>query len=626
MKLCYRLDGEPVAEPAAIPGFSETYDVIVVGLGTAGAIAAIAAAKRGHRVLGIERLNCMGGTGTAGTVQGYYFGSRGGQFEQMDTETKQLAKNGYTTTGGVSGELKKLVLQRHAVEAGVVIRYEASVIGVYRDERRVAGVRYKAADGIHDAGATVLIDSTGDAECCAMAGGTFRLGRESDGLQQPYSNVLKRITSSGAHQFYTDSGYVDPTDGSSVSDAIIDSALRTTHLKERYETEGRFVYIAPQLGIREGRFIEGDCNITLPDFFADRLADNPVFYAYSNLDNHSKDVALESEAYQDWIVGASLWGLNLSVPVPLGAMLPRGLDGLIVAGRCIALDHDMATCVRMKRDMQKCGEAAGIAASLAVERGIAPREVPYAELAALLRATGCLDERNHVGFRLPNAARTEPFPEARWLTDKETIRRQLASESPGIAIWSAKRLGAAISGELKKWMALAPDTHLARNSAIALALLADADAIPLLRQMARERDPFVPQTSRKYNQVRGYTAIYLLGKLADRDIVPDLLALMNDRASFANRSTDAEFINSDDEYYFQYFTFSLAALFRICDKHADLRAPVAKEIESILGQPGLSLSVTLKPSKDQHFEMSGIIRRYAERKLSQWLLPAAGGA
>lgn len=618
MKLFYRLNRKPVSEPADSVAFSSAYDVIVVGLGTAGASAAIAAARRGQRVLGIERLNCMGGTGTAGTVQGYYFGSRGGQYEAFDEETRRLGRNGYTATGGVSGELKKLVLQQHAAAAGVELQYEASVIGVFMEGSRMAGVRYKGPDGLYDVAALVVIDSTGDAECCAMAGASFRMGRESDGLQQPFSNVIKRISNGGAHQFYTDSGYVDPTDGDSVSDAIIDSALRSTHLKERYEADGRFVYVAPQLGIREGRFIDGDDNVTLPDLFADRLTDKPVFYAYSNLDNHSKDVAFESEAYQDWIVGASLWGLNFSVPVPFGAMLPRGLDGVIVAGRCIALDHDMATCIRMKRDMQKCGEAAGVAASMAVERSIPPREVPYAELAELLRSTGCLDERNHVGFRLPNLARTEPFPEAIWLSEPEAIREQLSGESAGIAIWSAKRLGPAIRSELKQWMTEPAGTHLARNSALALALLGDSEAIPLLRQMVMERDPFVPQTSRKYNQVRGYAAIYLLGKLRDRGIVPELLTILRDRASFANRSTDAEFINSDDEYYFQYATFSLAALFRICEQHADLRADVAGQVRTLLDDPGFSLTVTLKPSKDQHYEMAGIVRRYAERNLSRW--------
>ncbi|GAA3404431.1 FAD-dependent oxidoreductase [Paenibacillus hodogayensis] len=631
MKLLYRLDKQGMEQPVpAGHSFPEAYDIAVVGLGTAGALAAISAARRGHRVLGIERLNCMGGTGTAGTVQGYYFGSRGGLYEALDEEVAALGHHGFTKTGGVNGELKKAVLEKHASEAGVTVLYECSVIGVYMDGEKTVGLRWLGPDGLCEAGARVIIDCTGDAEVCVTAGGAFRMGRSSDGQCQPFSNVIKQVTGYGVHQFYTDSGYVDPTDGDSISQAIIDSALRTTHLKDRYEAKDRLIYVAPQLGIREGRFIDGEYNITLDDFLQDRLSDQPVFYAYSNLDNHSKDVALESESYQDWIVAASLWGLNVSVPVPLGALIPRQMDGMLVAGRCIALDHDMATLVRMKRDMQKCGEAAGIAASLAIELDVPLRGVPHAALSALLRSTGCLDERNHVGLRLPDPAKNDLGTDPRWLAEIPAIRLALASDRPGIAIWSAKRLGARINDELRQWLLSGEsDEQLRRHSAIALALQEDRAAVPLLRQMVRERDSYVPRTSRKYNQVRGYAAIYLLGRLADAEIVPELLNILSDRDSFANVSTDVEFINSDEEYYFQFFTFSLTALFRIGDKHVETRQAIARAVGELVVQPDFALSVTLKPSKDQHYEMTGTILRLVESKLRQWgesELPAPGTA
>ncbi|CAG7614631.1 hypothetical protein PAESOLCIP111_01731 [Paenibacillus solanacearum] len=618
MKQSYRLDRHVVQQERPDAPFAATYDVIVVGLGTAGAFAAISAARRGHKVLGLERLNCMGGTGTAGTVQGYYFGSRGGAYEPLDEEVAAMGQKGYTRTGGVNGELKKYVLERHAAEAGVTIRYESTVTGVFLEGNKVTGVRWFGPNGMEEAGATVVIDCTAEAEVSVMAGAAFRFGRASDGMAQPFSNVIKRTTDTGVHQFYTDSGYVDPTDGDSVSEAILDSALRSTHLKERYEPSDRLIYVAPLLGIREGRFIEGEADVLLADVLADKVTGEPVFYAYSNLDNHSKDVALESETYQDWIVAASLWGINFSVPIPLGAMIPKGVDGLLVAGRCIALDHDMATCVRMKRDMQKCGEAAGVAAALSIEGGVPLRSVPYPELASLLRATGCLDERNDVGIRVPVGVVPTGDTSHQWLTDTGAIRLGLMSDKPGIAIWSAKRLGDRIRAELKQWLHQPDDAHLSRNSAIALALLEDRASLPLLRQMARERDSYVPRTSRKYNQVRGYTAIYLLGKLADTDIVPELIALMRDRASFTNVSTDAEFINSDEEYYFQYFTFSLAALLRIGDRHEDRRKAIAEAVADMIGQSDFSLTITLKPSKDQQYAMTDTIRRYAASKLRQW--------
>src|SRR5690606_2141771 len=109
------------------------YDLIVVGLGTAGAISAIVAAERGLKVLAIDKLNCMGGTGTAGEVLSYYFGSRGGKFEEIDNKVASYRSELYTPSVGVNGEIKKFVMEQMALEAGVDIRYESSVTGVLLD-------------------------------------------------------------------------------------------------------------------------------------------------------------------------------------------------------------------------------------------------------------------------------------------------------------------------------------------------------------------------------------------------------------------------------------------------------------------------------------------------------------
>src|SRR5690606_2221404 len=84
--------------------FEEDYDVIVVGLGTAGSLAALTAAKQGCKVLGIEALYCMGGTHSAGAIQNYYFGSKGGYFEEIDERVREKEHSGYPVWGGGSAE------------------------------------------------------------------------------------------------------------------------------------------------------------------------------------------------------------------------------------------------------------------------------------------------------------------------------------------------------------------------------------------------------------------------------------------------------------------------------------------------------------------------------------------
>jgi hypothetical protein len=618
-----RINKELVQHEVGDPAFSQHYDVIVVGLGTAGSIAAIAAARQGCKVLGLETLNCMGGTGTAGAILSYYFGIRGGMHEELDEEAKQMEDEGYPKRGKISGDLKKIMLERNALESGVTIGYEATVIGVYLEGKTVKGVRWISPEGIQEAGSTIVIDCTGNADVCIMAGCEFRFGRELDGQGQPYSNVFEQVEGRLVAAFYTDSGYVDPTDGEDVSRAIIESATLTTHLKESYSDNPRMLRMAPMLGIREGRFIEGEEQVTLTAFLHDHTSSEPVLYAYSNLDNHSKDIAFESTEQQDWIVGASLWGLNFSVPIPLGALIPKGFDGLMTAGRCMAIDHDISGCVRMKREMQKSGEAAATAAAIAIKSGIPVRDVPYESLFPVLSATGCLNEQLFVRFKDTSLPRetwmiTERNPSYIWLTDKAAIRAGLSGEKPGIAIWSAKRLGSEIHEELRQWLEQTEDVHLRRNSAFALALLGDSAPIPILREMVMERDPFMPKTSRKYNQVRGYAAIYLLGRLGDEAIIPELIAIMKDRASFKNASTDAEFINTDDEFFFQYFSFSLMALFRIGERHPHTRPHIVETVNEIVSSELFTLSVTLKGNTVLEHDMTASVRSIIARKLAEW--------
>ena len=68
----------------------EKYDVIVCGLGTAGTFAALFCAENGLSVLGIETFTCVGGTHTAGGVNGHYFGCPGGRYEQLDKEIEVI--------------------------------------------------------------------------------------------------------------------------------------------------------------------------------------------------------------------------------------------------------------------------------------------------------------------------------------------------------------------------------------------------------------------------------------------------------------------------------------------------------------------------------------------------------
>lgn len=597
----------------------ETYDVIVVGLGTAGAVAVIAAARKGLRVLGIDRHTSMGGAGTVGGVLGYYFGSRGGLFEELDAKVPATEKSVFTPSGGINAEGKQYVLEREAVAAGATIRYDTTVVGVLAECRSVRGVEcFSPGHGRYRAAARTVIDCTGNADVCRLAGCELRGGREFDGQAQPFSNALFRLEKERVRPFYTDSGYVFPEDPDSMSRAIVESSLLSTHLKDRYDEDSRYMRIAPQLGVREGQFIVGEDNVTLDRFLREDYSREPLFMAYSNLDNHSKDVAFESELQRDWTVAASLWGLKFTVPIPLGALIPKGYDGLLAAGRCLAVDHDMASCVRMKRDMQKSGEAAAYAAYLAVKKQIPLNRVPYAELAPLLLEAGCLSERDEVHFehRVNHEYKSNAL--VRWLDGIDEIKAALSGTKPGVAIWSARRLGEAIRPHLLQWIGQREDEHLRRHSAMALALLGDAQAAPVLREMVGEKDPFVPQTSLKYNQARGYAAVYLLGKLADKEAVPELLRLLETREGFTFIDRNREFLSDERDLRFQYVSYALVALASIGDRHPETRPAIKKAFGQFLAQLDGTLVISFKGSSEIRNVMDDKIRQLIDRSMGSW--------
>jgi hypothetical protein len=74
--------------------------------------------------------------------------------------------------------------------------------------------------------------------------------------------------------------------------------------------------------------------------------------------------------------------------VPYGALVPRGLDGMLAAGRHVSCD---ANSHGFMREIPQCwltGHAAGVGAAVAANRGVQPREVDVSEVRAILRAQG----------------------------------------------------------------------------------------------------------------------------------------------------------------------------------------------------------------------------------------------
>ncbi len=181
----------------------EEYDVVVVGAGTAGAIAAIAAARTGAKTLVVEQYASIGGVLTLGQsllgtsdAEGYMaLGGIGGElFDRLvplDGGTRTSIDPLMGSVAGQDPEMTKLVLLEMAEEAGVQFLLHSFMAEVLTDGQKVGGVMVANKAGLEVIAAKTFVDCSGDADVTARAGGQFVFGREQDGVTQPVTNIFR---------------------------------------------------------------------------------------------------------------------------------------------------------------------------------------------------------------------------------------------------------------------------------------------------------------------------------------------------------------------------------------------------------------------------------------------------
>ena len=624
---------ETVHTSVAEPVFEETYDLVVVGLGTAGAVSLIAAGREGLSVLGVEQLGEMGGIGTSGGICYYYFGAEGGLYTEIDCKAGDLRQSFFHEKN--MHDTKSLALEREAEACGAKVKYNCIVTGVYMEENKLRGLRLFQNGRVIAVLAEKIIDATGEALVCHIAGGKSCFGREFDHQAQPATSV-SILADKGGRIYATnkDAGFVDPRNPREVSRVIINSNTFPMYLKDDYANEeSKFIAVAPLFGIREGRLIKGRKRLQMNDVAGrKKKEDKPLFYTFCNLDNHGKDIAFDNEDLCDWMVASGLWGVLMSVAVPMEALIPDGLENIIVAGRCLSVDHNLAAGIRMQRDMAKCGEAAAIVCSEALKKRISLSDVKYDNIVDKLKANKCLNEENNVGFmeRVANQYFGYPLPELK--TTAEIIE-WLSGEKPGWAIWEARTL-AAKTGQSdestaktnvarKQELAEAlircinsEEENLSRNAALALGIMGGKEAVNKLREMAAEPDNYVPKSSLKYVYTRGVSAIYLLGKLGDTGSVDLLFDILERRGRTELLDFEyGEFYNEDKDVFSQYILFAARALISIVKEYPELKSRIMERILRILQAPDYKIMITLRENSASLHDLKPKLVEYIKRNI-----------
>lgn len=491
-------------------------DVLVVGGGTSGALAALAAARHQARVVLVEVLPNLGGT-SSNRVNSYYWGVpwKSHLSEEVDVP---IHVRPATSVGGLqkfrfSGEAKKLSLHGLMAKSGAVVLYRSFGVGAVVRGNQVTGVVVENASGRQVVLARVVIDATGHGDIAAAAGAAFARGRPRD-------------------------GFLHEAEHGPLRDALDPEDISKFYL--------RSPQAALSLNLRESRRIVGDCTVTFDDVLADRPFPDVVARWRSNYDTHFPHSANEEDRAQDWAAILGLFRKPLWGSIPYGAILPKGLENILVVGKAYSATHDALIGGRMQRDLQHLGEASGVAAALACRQKCAPRQLPIDQLQAeLVRLRVLLPEELVDAHRLigPTPALDLPGTAAR-----------LGGPRGHEAMVDLYRAGSAADPHLLPL--LASDNVAQRTeAALVLGMHGRREAAPVLLASLQARDKrtysFALPNANSEASVPVYcSAVILLGRMGWREAAGPI----------------AEFLRKPDECPPNVASFAIVALGRLGDR------------------------------------------------------------
>lgn len=425
-----RRDGGTWSERGRDVGIYHRCDVLVVGGGPAGTAAAAAAATAGADVTLLERYNHLGGLSTGGlviwidrmtdwdgrpTIRGFaeelmtrlppdgIAGPSSGEWGSRDPlraaywAQRTAAFHGMVTwSPTIDPERVKLLSQQILIERGVRLVYHSWAAAPIVEDNTVRGVVFESKEGRQAILAKVVIDCTGDGDMFARAGAPTSSDIEQDDVHHCMNTswlfagvdmtrwIEFRVGQPEQFAQFTKAGrealglferpfvswrndvalFMGPRQtgysGLNVDDLteveVRSHKLMAAHL-DFYRAhapgfEGAFMMLsAPQLGVRHTRRLVGSGSVRREDWPTARV--------------HADEIGVTPAVSPKFP----------NISIPYGCLVPQSLDGLLAAGRHISCDRNSHGFMREIPQCWVTGQAAGVAASLSVAQGVAPRAV-----------------------------------------------------------------------------------------------------------------------------------------------------------------------------------------------------------------------------------------------------------
>lgn len=411
-------------------------DVLVIGGGAAGTNAAIAAARQGLKVILIESQGCLGGSRTATGVDTFYgFYTPGDSrrrivggipweiVERLKGKNACLERaNTYGAGTGITYDVEqlKIVYEEMALEAGVQLLYHTYACQVNTANNQISSIVIANKNGLTEIKAKLYIDTSGDGDIAARSGVPFEKSNRDE--MQSLSTIfflgnvnveeakkvthaelvlhMKQANSAGNFKLPREDGSwhitpnpgvvqcnmvrvpgVDATDPFAVTLAEIEGRKQvqeyTRFLKEKVRGfhQSFLISTSQHIGVRETRRIIGEYVLTEEDVLQATKFGDGIACCGAPVEDHQPG----NGTRWAYVQGDGIYH------IPYRALVPKVIDNLIVAGRCLSATHGALASARNSAQCMAMGQAAGTAAAICIEENVAFRAIDVENLQSRLQ-------------------------------------------------------------------------------------------------------------------------------------------------------------------------------------------------------------------------------------------------